>query len=135
MTEHLETLACSDDPAIIPAPPPALLDTLVGVGTGRYSGTPGAESTHRTVDQADLTGRAEVGADSRMAGDPNGRGEAYVFGIDGDALTLCYVLTADKIDPTFVASSEGVFPSGIVGGGVSPVHKCRRGVCDDDRSA
>ncbi len=27
----------------------------------------------------------------------NGRGEAYVFGIDGDPTTLCYVLTVDKI--------------------------------------
>lgn len=32
-----------------------------------------------------------------IVGDPNGRGEAYVFGIDGDPTTLCYVLTVDKI--------------------------------------
>lgn len=50
-----------------------------------------------TVLEADLTGRAEVGTSNRMAGDPNGRGEAYVFGIDGDPTTLCYVLTVDKI--------------------------------------
>ena len=50
--------------------------------------------------EADLNGRAEVatGATSkRIVGDPNGRGEAYVFGIDGDTTTLCYVLTVDKI--------------------------------------
>jgi len=47
--------------------------------------------------EADLTGRAEVGPSSKLAGDPNGRGEAYVFGIDGDTKTLCYVLTVDKI--------------------------------------
>ena len=41
MTEHLTTVACTDDPAIIQAPPPAPLDTLIGVGTGRYNGTDG----------------------------------------------------------------------------------------------
>lgn len=50
-----------------------------------------------TVLEADLSGRAEVGTGNRVAGDPNGRGEAYVFGVDGDAKTLCYVLTVDKI--------------------------------------
>ena len=47
--------------------------------------------------EADLTGRAEVGTTNRLAGDPNGRGEAYVFGVDGDPTTLCYVLTVDKV--------------------------------------
>lgn len=47
--------------------------------------------------EADLTGRAEVGTSNRLAGDPNGRGEAYVFGVDGDPTTLCYVLTVDRI--------------------------------------
>ena len=49
---------------------------------------------------ASLDGRQEVrtGATNRaMAGDPNGRGEAYVFGIDGDTKTLCYVLNVQKI--------------------------------------
>lgn len=41
MTEHLTTVECSDDPAIIQAPPPAPLDTLVGVGTGRFNGQAG----------------------------------------------------------------------------------------------
>lgn len=52
-----------------------------------------------------LDGRAEVGAekDNRIAGDPNGTGEAYVFGIDGDATTLCYVLTVDGIAPAAAA--------------------------------
>ncbi|MEO8106046.1 MAG: CHRD domain-containing protein [Actinomycetes bacterium] len=49
-----------------------------------------------TLLEADLTGRAEVGTGNRLAGDPNGRGEAYVFGVDGDPTTLCYVLTVDK---------------------------------------
>ena len=56
-----------------------------------------------TVLEADLTGRAEVGTSNRLAGDPNGRGEAYVFGVDGDATTLCYVLTVDKIGTPLAA--------------------------------
>ncbi len=56
-----------------------------------------------TLLQADLSGRAEVGPDQRIAGDPNGRGEAYVFGIDGDPTTLCYVLTVDKIGTAVAA--------------------------------
>ena len=46
---------------------------------------------------AQLNGGQEVGSRPGIAGDPNGRGEAYVFGIDGDAETLCYVVTVDKI--------------------------------------
>ena len=41
MTEHLQTVACSDDPNIIQAPPVAPLDTLIGVGTGRYNNSDG----------------------------------------------------------------------------------------------
>jgi hypothetical protein len=37
MTEHITTVDCSDDPNIIQAPPVAPLDTLIGVGTGRYN--------------------------------------------------------------------------------------------------
>ena len=48
---------------------------------------------------AELDGKEEVGK-----GDPNGRGEIYVFGVDEDTADtrqkLCYVLVADKIDPT-----------------------------------
>lgn len=49
---------------------------------------------------AQLDGRQEVASDARnkkIVGDPNGRGEAYVFGIDGDPETLCYVLLVEKI--------------------------------------
>ena len=47
-----------------------------------------------TVLEAELNGREEVAPDGSMAlvGDPNGRAEAYVFGIDGDRNTLCYAL-------------------------------------------
>lgn len=50
MTEHLTTVACTDDPAIIQDPPPAPLDTLVGVGTGRYNGTDGYTIEFTLVD-------------------------------------------------------------------------------------
>ncbi|CAN5232006.1 CHRD domain-containing protein [soil metagenome] len=59
-----------------------------------------------TVLETTLDGRAEVATgakDNRIVGDPNGRGEAYVFGIDCDAETLCYVLTVDKIAPAAAA--------------------------------
>ncbi len=39
--EHLITVECSDDPAIIQDPPPAPLDTLIGIGEGRYNGESG----------------------------------------------------------------------------------------------
>jgi hypothetical protein len=50
MTEHLQTVACTDDPAIVQAPPPAPLDTLVGVGTGRYNGRDGYTVNFTLVD-------------------------------------------------------------------------------------
>lgn len=65
---------------------------------------------------AHLDGRAEVAPDGsrRLAGDPNGLGEAYVFPIDNtkemdgqggftttdNSDTLCYVLTVDKVSGT-----------------------------------
>lgn len=53
-----------------------------------------------TVLEAELDGREEVATEAtnrRIVGDPNGSGEAYVFGIDGDEFTLCYVLEVEKI--------------------------------------
>lgn len=50
MTEHLQTVECSDDPDIIQAPPPAPLDTLIGVGTGRYNGIDGYTIEFTLVD-------------------------------------------------------------------------------------
>jgi len=37
MTEHMQTVQCSDDPDIDQFPPAAPLDTLIGKGTGRYN--------------------------------------------------------------------------------------------------
>ena len=68
----------------------ALISPLTGASAGHAN----------PVLNADLDGRQEVATgatNSRTVGDPNGRGEVYVFGIDGDPTTLCYVLTVDKI--------------------------------------
>jgi hypothetical protein len=61
MTEHLTTVACTDDPAIIQAPPPAPLDTLIGVGTGRYNNANGYTVEFTIVDYG------EPGSNDRMA--------------------------------------------------------------------
>lgn len=61
MTEHLTTVACTDDPEIIQAPPPAPLDTLIGVGSGRWNGIAGY-----TVEFT-LQDWGEPGGNDRMA--------------------------------------------------------------------
>jgi hypothetical protein len=53
MTEHLTTVACTDDPDIIQAPPAAPLDTLIGVGTGRYNGADGYTIEFTLVDRGE----------------------------------------------------------------------------------
>jgi hypothetical protein len=53
-----------------------------------------------TVLETDLDGRNEVRTDATnnsIVGDPDAEGEAIVFGIDGDPLTLCYVLEVEKL--------------------------------------
>ena len=61
MLEHLKTVECSDDPAIIQAPPVAPLDTLIGVGTGRYNNSDGY-----TIEFT-LRDYGEPGTDDQMA--------------------------------------------------------------------
>lgn len=61
MTEHLTTVACTDDPDITQAPPAAPLDTLVGVGTGRYNNVAGYTVQFTLVDYG------EPGSADRMA--------------------------------------------------------------------
>jgi hypothetical protein len=61
MTEHLETVACTDDPDIHEEPPPAPLDTLIGVGTGRYNGTAGYTIEFTLVDAGE-PGDADMAA-------------------------------------------------------------------------
>ena len=50
MTTHMTTVACTDDPSIIQSPPTAPLDTLIGVGTGRYNGADGYTIQFTLVD-------------------------------------------------------------------------------------
>lgn len=72
--------------------------------------SPVASAGHlNVVLEADLSGRQEVGPgpDNRIAGDPNGRGEAYVFGIDGSATTFCYVLQVQGIGELDQAPGNG----------------------------
>jgi hypothetical protein len=74
--------------------------------------------------EAQLDGREEVAAgatNSAIAGDPDGRGEVYVFGVDDDPNTLCYVLIVKKIDELAMAPGGGraahihVGPRGVNG--------------------
>ncbi len=54
--------------------------------------------------EGSFSGRAEVATDTgnqRIVGDPNGRGEAYVFSTGGGV--VCYVLEVDKIGPATAA--------------------------------
>lgn len=60
MTEHLQTVACTDDPNIIQAPPPAPLDTLIGVGTGRYNGANGYTIEFTLVDAGEPGGNDQA---------------------------------------------------------------------------
>ena len=76
--------------------------TALGIGLCALLTLPGAAMAGHTntVLVADLDGREEVATgatNNSIVGDPNGSGEAYVFGIDGDPETLCYVLLVDKI--------------------------------------
>lgn len=54
--------------------------------------------------EGQFSGRAEVASgatNNRIVGDPNGRGEAYVFST-GDGV-VCYVIEVDKIAPATAA--------------------------------
>jgi hypothetical protein len=69
-----------------------------------------AQAGHENaVLEAELSGAAEVDGDGAAGvGDPDGSGRAFVFGIDDDPTTLCYVITATGIDPTFEAGEVGM---------------------------
>jgi hypothetical protein len=85
----------------------ALAVPVVGLVAAVVLSPFGALAGHtNTVLTADLRGQDEVATgatDARVVGDPNGRGEVYVFGIDNDPTTLCYVLVVDKIEPATAA--------------------------------
>lgn len=60
MLEHLTTVACTDDPNIIQQPPPAPIDTLIGVGTGRYNNQPGYTIEFTLVDAGEPGGNDQM---------------------------------------------------------------------------
>jgi hypothetical protein len=75
--------------------------SVAGLAIGLGVLAPAQAGHTNGVLEADLSGRAEVrtdAADQRIAGDPNGSGEGYVFAIDGDPSTFCYVLVVDRIE-------------------------------------
>jgi hypothetical protein len=80
--------------------------TVAGVAAMSFSV---AQAGHENaVLEAELSGAAEIGADGAAGvGDPDATGRAYVFGIDEDPTTLCYVITATGIDPTFEPGEIG----------------------------
>lgn len=61
--------------------------------------------------EAQLDGREEVSTgatNAAIVGDPRARAEAYVFGIDGDATTLCYlIVNVRKLDEVGMAPGNG----------------------------
>lgn len=76
-------------------PVAAALLGAVGLSAG-----PAAAGHLNIVLETQLSGRAEVAGDAtdrRIVGDPRGRGEGYVFGIDGDNRTICYVVLVERI--------------------------------------
>ena len=87
-----------------------VIAAVIGLaGVGALVAAPAFAGHTNTLLEASLTGREQVAADGskRLSGDPNGKGSAYVFGIDGDPTTLCYVLEVDKIAETELAPGNG----------------------------
>ena len=60
MNEHLSTTACTDDPNIHQQPPKAPLDTLIGVGTGRFNNQPGYTIEFTLVDAGEPGGNDQM---------------------------------------------------------------------------
>ena len=88
----------------------AIAVASIGVVGGAVTSFSVAQAGHENaVLEAELSGASEVDdAGATGVGDPDGAGYAYVFGIDEDPITLCYVITADGIDPTFEAGEIGM---------------------------
>lgn len=60
--------------------------------------------------EASLDGRQEVAtgnSNRRIVGDPTGRGEAYVFGIDANTTTLCYLIQVERIEELSLPPGNG----------------------------
>lgn len=89
----------------------SMITAMAGAaGLGLVLAAAPASAGHlNTLLEADLNGRSEVSPDGArgVVGDKNGRGSFYVFGIDGDPTTLCYVLEVDKIAELDQAPGNG----------------------------
>lgn len=81
---------------------------LCGIGTGMLFNGNALAGHLNTLLVAEMDGREEVGEDptQRLVGDPDGKGIGYVFGIDGDELTLCYSMIVNGIQ--LVPVGEGM---------------------------
>ena len=71
MLEHLETVECSDDPNIHQQPPPAPLDTLIGMGIGRYNNHPGYTIEFTLVDAGEPGGNDQMGIKIYQTSNPS----------------------------------------------------------------
>jgi hypothetical protein len=60
-------------------------------------------------------GRGRADGAKGVVGDPNGRREAYVFGIDGDPTTRCYVLRVSRIGELELAPGGGRMATSAAG--------------------
>lgn len=83
LTDHLTTVACTDDPAINQNPPNAPIDTLIGTGVGRYNNTPGYSIEFTLVDGGE-PGRRDKAA---LLIYPTGNPGAPVLSVPLQALT------------------------------------------------
>jgi hypothetical protein len=82
----------------------AIAGTGLAAGLALASGGIAGAAHGGALTEGSFSGRAEVASDAtsqRIVGDPNGRGEAYVFSTGGGV--ICYVLNVDKIDPAIAA--------------------------------
>lgn len=82
-----------------------LATLTVGIGLSQPAWQPAWAGHSNTVLHTMIEGSQEVAEDGgTMVGDADGMGEAYVFGIDGDATTLCYVLSVSGVEQVPVAA-------------------------------
>ena len=72
MTDHLTTVACTDDPNIDQNPPKAPLDTLVGTGAGRYNNVDGYTIEFTLVDGGEPGRRDQAALRIYPTGNPGG---------------------------------------------------------------
>ncbi len=85
----------------------SVLVSAVALGAGMLLPQSANAGHTNVVLTTTLHGSAEVpdsGDLSEIVGDPTGIGSAYVFGIDGDPTTLCYVLEVSSIQIVPVGS-------------------------------